>query len=205
MSKKIDFGGRFDTERKKNEIMKTFTSELCDEFYFVEQIYAENLGIQDFEKGAFRNCENLQELRLAKNHLESLTDLNLFRFRESRAKCDVTMKKSKLRILDLSGNKLSFIDPAVFEPLTSLEELNLSQNELETLPEFKSMPEMKKLLIGGNQFTDLDLPKLHEKFVDLEYLEICPNTRIENSRILQLLNYLRRPLRIDTNEKECSK
>jgi len=87
---------------------------------------------------------------------------------------------SDLRILNLRSNKLTMFPSEFCTALNSLEELNLSQNEITYLPEnLSALSNLRKLDVGWNKVAELpmgvfDLPALQELRLQNNLLKNIP-------------------------------
>lgn len=92
----------------------------------------------------FELCINVKELDLSKNHINNIEE-----------KAFSSLKS--LRILSLSQNKLPSI-PAATRNLPTLEELNLSHNEIQTLKcnDFANLTKLKELSLNQNSISAID-------------------------------------------------
>ncbi|TAE00502.1 MAG: hypothetical protein EAZ97_05700 [Bacteroidetes bacterium] len=108
---------------------------------------------------------------------------------------------SKLRRLNLSGNKLNGKIPESIKTLVDLEYLDLSKNEFvgKIGKEFIDLRKLKTLFLSHNQFDELDieigkLPALENLFLNNNDLKVIPETLgdLTKLRILHLgNNYLK--------------
>jgi Leucine-rich repeat (LRR) protein len=92
----------------------------------------------------FQNNPNLSMLDLSCNKLK-------------RLRCDFN-SKNELKFLNLSSNMLTFKDLTFFLPISSLQTLDLSNNDIETMSEeiFDGMVNLKHLNISGNPRLEYD-------------------------------------------------
>ncbi|XP_038664994.1 leucine-rich repeat-containing protein 69 isoform X2 [Scyliorhinus canicula] len=109
----------------------------------------------------------LTELNLGNNSFEELPD--------------VLKHLRQLKKLHLFGNKLETLSPSVFESLTNLVLLNLSNNKLTTLPEeIHRLEQLKYLTLNNNQLESIPsklcvLQKLCELHVARNELKSLPH------------------------------
>ncbi|XP_055588501.1 chaoptin isoform X2 [Uranotaenia lowii] len=127
---------------------------------------------------AFVGLENsLIELRLSNISLSSVPEL----------------ANPTLRILKISHNNLPTIPPELAANMSSLRELDLSENDLTHVPLIThSLPNLKSLSLAGNPITIMTNTSLLGAADTLEYLDIANLNLngIENG-ILNKLNFLR--------------
>ncbi|XP_055334952.1 chaoptin-like [Paramacrobiotus metropolitanus] len=82
---------------------------------------------------------------------------------------------TKLRSLDLSGNRLAFLEDDVMAGVEStLEELDVSGNALRTLPNFSQLGKLRMLNLSNNQLEDLETAKVNIP-LSLHILDISGN------------------------------
>ncbi|KAJ8934858.1 hypothetical protein NQ314_013130 [Rhamnusium bicolor] len=91
----------------------------------LKYIYGANSEIQVVASGAFVNLPNLESIILSFNLIRELHQ--------------GTFKDVGLSLLDLSWNKIIYIPEGAFDGINGLKYLNLSRNELKTLP-IQDMP-----------------------------------------------------------------
>jgi hypothetical protein len=83
---------------------------------------------------------------------------------------------TRLRVLNLSKNKVKSLQPNIFAHLASLEVLNLSDNLIESVPSgaFSGLVNLQQLYLDGNNISSIDLSVLNEpdltnlRLVDLD-------------------------------------
>jgi hypothetical protein len=103
-----------------------------------------NNNIDYIHPNTFRNNPSLSELDLSCNKLKQIQR--------------VFSSTKKLKFLNLSSNSLTYEDLTFFLPITSLQILDLSNNEIETMREdiFEGMVDLKHLNISGNPRLEYD-------------------------------------------------
>ncbi|XP_040195934.1 transforming growth factor beta activator LRRC32 [Rana temporaria] len=112
----------------------------------------------------------IRSLNLSRNNLKNITKnpLSFYSF---------------LEILDLSSNKISFIEPHTFTNMIHLKEINLSDNNLDKIDYSKSpgigfLPNVQKLDLSGNSlYTDMTWYFL-QNAPHLHYLSLVGNSII---------------------------
>ncbi|XP_007518052.2 leucine-rich repeat and WD repeat-containing protein 1 [Erinaceus europaeus] len=99
-----------------------------------------------------------------------------------RPKCD---RLSKIRILDLSGLELlsEHLEPKLLSRLTQLRELDLSNNQLETLPAGLGLGHLRVLRCANNQLADVgglsQFPQLQELSLEGNpFLTVSDNLKV---------------------------
>lgn len=103
---------------------------------------------------------------------------------------------TSIRFLYLSDNSIQSIDPATFEPLSSLETLDLTLNSLMTIPTFiLNLPSLRKLYMSENTLTNLnsDLAAMEKPIkAPLAFLNIslCRLTELPDFGPIPTLEYL---------------
>lgn len=117
-----------------------------------------NSNIQVLTSGSFVNLPNLESILLPFNEIRELHQGIFYNVNVS--------------VLDLSWNKIVYISEGAFDSLTGLKHLNLSRNELTTLP-IESLPRsIARLDLSYNLLKRIALNganKPHLVFVDLSY------------------------------------
>ena len=80
----------------------------------------------------------------------------------------------------LSNLGLAEIDAKLFEQMVNLQTLNLSKNQLETIPESIALQKLKKLDVSENKLTSIDyvsqFPVLEELFIEGNPLDVSIKT-----------------------------
>eukprot|EP00049_Salpingoeca_infusionum_P019833 m.363130 g.363130 ORF g.363130 m.363130 type:complete len:994 (+) comp21519_c0_seq1:37-3018(+) len=112
------------------------------------------------EASVFEPLTNLLQLHL-ENNLLQLLDPNQFK------------TNTQLRLLALHNNHITNLDSELFKPLTQLEQLSLSRNKLTDLTTMDTMTSLKQLSVS---FNDLEtLPWLPN---GIEHLDVAQNPRL---------------------------
>lgn len=82
--------------------------------------------------------------------------MNLAFNRLKKLKVYSFQRYTKLRVLKLYDNLILSIEDNTFEPLSDLEEIDLSSNGLRTIPlDLFNLPSLRNLYIDSNMLTDL--------------------------------------------------
>lgn len=97
---------------------------------------ASNVGISCISRDISK-LENLGRLCLRDNHLEELPE-------------EMTALK-KLTMVDASGNRLASISPLVFEAWVNVTNLNVSGNQLTSLPSIEKLVNLQYLNVANNK------------------------------------------------------
>lgn len=116
----------------------------------------------------------------------SLVQLNASRNRISDIHEEAFVGQSRLQIVDLSGNNVTYIEPKTFEYNPYLERLSISRNKFLVLPEegrFLHSASLRVLSLSACDLTRIP-PKTFENVPNLEELYVSHN-RIEILRPLQ--------------------
>lgn len=163
--------------------------------------------IEKLEPGIFAGLTGLKYLDLGSNRLKSLPEtlfdslINLEELRLDGNLLDQDVlpenlfhNLGKLKILDLSENKLSILPKMLFWHLTALRDLNLSRNHFSYMPEalFQGL-NLKSLKLNLNRIQALPDAATLQALLTLHNLDISGN-RLSNSNIkaLQTLLHLLR-------------
>jgi len=129
-----------------------------------------------------KNVNKLVHLKVELPQLEELVIKHCQNF-DSQALVNIVLHCPKLRILNLSDNRLVVLSPDRFTGLpalslvgllTNLQALNLSGNNLITLPvEIGNLKNLQELNLADNQF--IPLPSVIGKLANLKWLNLCNN------------------------------
>nr|AHI59128.1 toll-like receptor 5 [Cirrhinus mrigala] len=124
------------------------SNSVFSHFSDLEQMTLAQNQINIIENNAFLGMTKLEKLNLSQNFLGSI-DSTTFQNLE------------KLEVLDLSYNHIRVLGYQSFQGLPSLLNLNLTGNALESVHEFASLPNLKKLYLGDNRITSVaSLPNI---------------------------------------------
>jgi leucine-rich repeat protein SHOC2 len=145
-----------------------------------------------------KKCTNLKKLCISSNNLYNIhndvyqiKNLDvLYLFHNNIDDISKLHELSNLKILDLSFNKIESIPSHLFENLTKLEYLNLSNNKISLLPEnIENCKYLTNLTLNNNEI--IQLPKTIGFLKKLNYLDLYNNNlcTLPNSYCLLNLNY----------------
>jgi Leucine-rich repeat (LRR) protein len=147
----------------------------------LESIHLINNIIGSIEPGAFHCLLKLRKLEISSSYLKDFPPLNempylevlkLHFFEEVETlngllACQegaLPEINTRLRVLNLSKNRLKSLQPNMFAHLASLEVLDLSLNEIETVPSgaFCGLANLQQLYIDGNMINSIDMSVFNE-------------------------------------------
>lgn len=170
--KSVDIGG------KRGSSMKILTSDICDAFPNVQWYDAYWLGLEDIREDAFVGCSDLEKLRLYDNKLTSLS-------------ADLFKNNPKLRYLDVDMNRFKELNVNVFSNTPMIEHLNFNDNQIKKFEanELPLLEKLKMLRLANNLISDIDEEKIAEKCPALKEFIICPNEKIEYSRLRAITDF----------------
>ncbi|XP_048870369.1 vasorin-like isoform X1 [Brienomyrus brachyistius] len=149
----------------------------------LERLYLYGNRIQSIHPAAFQDLEQLLELKLQENLLTSVPELRLpmlllldLSFNHIPLG-DTHLNTPHLESLKLAGMGLSSLDKEFLGGLTNLRELDLSKNQLSTVPQAVSAAQdLTRLSLASNPLTQLlreDLQKLNAlKELDVSGLKL---------------------------------
>ncbi|KAG8296038.1 axis elongation [Homalodisca vitripennis] len=133
----------------------------------VKEIYLQNNSISVLSPGLFAELNQLLALDLSRNHLTSawinggtFSDLsyNKFTYLDAYALNGLYV----LSLISLDNNILEGIHPDAFRNCTGLQELNLSGNQLKSVPlALRDLRILRTVDLGENLITSLDDPGFH--------------------------------------------
>jgi Leucine-rich repeat (LRR) protein len=139
-----------------NKIVALPSELFHDPVHSIQEIYLQNNSISVLAPGLFANLDQLQLLDLSSNQLTS-------------AWIDHTTFIGLIRmvLLNLSSNKITKLDRAVFNDLYTLQILNLRFNQLENIAAdtFSPMNNLHTLLLSHNKIKYLDAYSLNGLYV----------------------------------------
>lgn len=158
-TKIIDMGG---SKFNNRSLLDILTGKLCETFKFLEFFAADYLELDSIQPGAFDSCMRLKFLDLDGNNLIYLPQ-DLFRW------------NFDLRKVSLTGNNLTMIDFNIFSRCSSLEYLNLINNQLIEIGSMPSLPNLRELNLANNFLRDVDFKRMMTNFTALENVRLCKN------------------------------
>jgi insulin-like growth factor-binding protein complex acid labile subunit len=130
----------------QGKILDATPSEICQVLPNLKKFTAPSLSIKNISQTDLSDCENLEELYLSANQLETL-EVGVF----------VALKK--LKILDLTSNLLNHLIEGCFDGLSALTDLLLAHNCLTCLPVtiLSQLSNLKELRLDNNNLHTLEL------------------------------------------------
>ncbi|XP_066952356.1 chaoptin [Macrobrachium rosenbergii] len=170
-----------------NEI-KEIPSEAFKDLLFLHTLDLSHNGIRSIGDAAFLNIVLLHILRLNNNMLPS--------FKKEYFKLTVPAPGTELRILDISHNDITFLQPLAFQLHSKLTWLSLSHNRLSFFPAeiVRDLRELEHLEVENNQIKALEnsdfanSPYLRELHLKNNMIETVSETAFQNSTQLQELD-----------------
>ncbi|XP_043643205.1 leucine-rich repeat-containing protein 4B [Drosophila teissieri] len=120
-------------------------------------------------------CYDLDLKEVPQNLKTSVEVLDLSHNRIRRLKTSSFQRYTDIKFLMLYDNMILSVEVGTFEPLTSLQEIDLSNNGLTTIPlELFQLPRLRNLYIDSNELTSLNLDALEKPIrAPLEYLNVA--------------------------------
>ncbi|XP_067407210.1 vasorin [Emydura macquarii macquarii] len=149
------------------------TNETFHGLRLLERLYLDRNRIQHIHPAAFDTLENLLELKLQNNQLHSVPPLNLPKLLlldvswNSIAAIEAdAFHAVNIESLKIAGLGLSSLDEELFQTLSNLHELDVSDNSLDRVPQvLQGLRGLTKLSLAGNaQISQLqaeDFRELH--------------------------------------------
>jgi Leucine-rich repeat (LRR) protein len=146
----------------------------------LEWIHLVDNVIGSIEPGAFQCLPKLRRLEIINCHLKQfpplheMPNLEVLRMHffeveslDGLLACqegDTPELNTRLRVLNLSKNKVKSLQPNMFARLASLEVLNLSENVIESVPSgaFSGLANLQQLFLDGNKINSIDLGLFNE-------------------------------------------
>jgi Leucine-rich repeat (LRR) protein len=153
-----------------NNKLSNFSHEVFDKSFnhSLKELILSYNKIQCIDREMFKNLSNLEYLDFQNNRIESVEK---FAFLNNTNLKNIDLKSNRLHIVDLSGlserilsidltlNSISWINTTSFQNFTSLEFLDLSFNQIESLNNdassfFSHLNDLRELNLIGNLFID---------------------------------------------------
>ncbi|KAK7083871.1 hypothetical protein SK128_014826 [Halocaridina rubra] len=172
---------------KYNEI-KEVPSEAFNNLLFLHTLDLSHNGIRSIGDAAFLNIILLHILRLNNNMLPS--------FKKEYFRLTLPASVTELRILDLSNNDITFLQPQAFQLHAKLTWLSLSHNRLSFIPSeiIRDLQQLEHLDVESNQVKSLESndfansPYLRELSLKDNMIETVAEKAFQNSTQLQDLD-----------------
>ncbi|XP_006007177.1 vasorin b [Latimeria chalumnae] len=146
--------------------IRAITNETFYGLHLLERLYLHNNKIESIHPAAFDILENLLELKLQNNQLHAIPALDL----------------PRLLLLDISGNKIPVIESEMFHAV-NIESLNIAGLGLRNLDEelFQSLSNLHELDISDNQLTNV--PAILQRLHGLTKLNLTGNAQISQLQV----------------------
>jgi len=148
--------------------ISTLDENSFDSMPHLNNVVVSDNSIKLLHPEVFWRLEDLRHLDMHNNNIDYIHP-NAFRNNPRLSKLDLSCNKLKhlrqvfsytkeLKYLNLSSNNLTYEDLAFLLPITTLQILDLSNNEIETMREemFEGMVDLKHLNISGNPPLEYD-------------------------------------------------
>ena len=132
--------------------------------------YVPSLSTLDLSRNplySFPNIENLQ-------NLTSLI-LDEMKIKKMLRSLEKFVDLPRLKYLSIRGNKIKNIPSTLFENLPSLEKLDLSNNQITSIPFWSSQKQLRQLFLSSNKIINLDDLSIKEA-KSLEVLDLKNNS-----------------------------
>ena len=199
-----------------NPNMKHIDEDCFSGLENIKYISVAHCSILTLDKYAFNTNRNLEKLDLSNNKISgSALSLNLFDAMEHLITLDLSMnnmkiisdvdelfsKLSNLKLLDMSNNQCEKLPPHIFDPLKSVTEINLQDNNLGGYLDsgiadslFHETKQLNTLILSGNNIVHLPLTlfkglyHLEELYLDRNQISTWISPVFEPLSSLQLLN-----------------
>ncbi|XP_023316498.1 protein artichoke isoform X2 [Trichogramma pretiosum] len=160
-------------------------SDLNDQCQNIEELNMGENRIEDIDSSAFENLNKLKVLDLSNNPLKkidfiaSLSQLNTLKLNgmppkliESLDNMIFTIYEPNLKYLSIRSNGLANLPEKFIKLLTSLEEIDLSDNNLSSVPKLPTM--LKSLNLQNNNINYLD-DNLLRSLINLKEIKLGKN------------------------------
>lgn len=191
--------------------LKLLSPELLMKSSSLRKLSLKHNYIDELTEPAFQNLWNLTELDISQNlitnirpgcfsHLPSLKQLNLSGNRLSSFKGEFFITRrsngTKLEVLDLSGNDLSYLFPSSFRVHPKLQKLIATQNRFSFFPAelVVGLHHLQIVDLGENMLKSLEefdfgkLPRLRTLKLNNNLLDSISETAFHNSTQLQVID-----------------
>lgn len=169
-----------------DNLVQRVTKEMFQGLGYLIDVDLSGNSISTVDPESFRDSPGLLTVELQNNplglepvdgpflHSQTLLYLDLSDTNLTRLSTLFFSGISALNRLDLSGNPLTELRPAVLDPLSSLEHLKLNRCNLTALSEhaFSKQEHLKTLELAGNFLTDVDWTAVLQPLVRLEHLDL---------------------------------
>lgn len=127
---------------------------------------------KDFHQVPSELHPNIRKIDLSENNLQNITKMPLTFY-------------TFLRYLDLSSNRISYIEPGIFSDMMNLVEINLANNQLYRLAQHNLwvglLPQVRKLDLSHNSLYNGMARQFLQQAPSLEYLSLAENSITEIS------------------------
>ncbi|KAK3876042.1 hypothetical protein Pcinc_019127 [Petrolisthes cinctipes] len=172
----------------QNNEIKEIPSEAFTDLLFLHTLDLSHNTIRSISDAAFMNIPHIHFLRLNNNMLPS--------FKKEYFKLTIPAPNTALRILDLSHNDITFLQPLAFQLHKKLSWLSLAHNRLTFFPSeiVGELTDLEHLDVANNQIKSLEsndfanAPHLRELNLKNNAIETVAESAFQNSTQLQDLN-----------------
>ncbi|KAF2357660.1 Leucine-rich repeat [Trinorchestia longiramus] len=155
---------------------------------FIHTIDLGSNQIERIDDEAFFNTPFLHILRLNDNKLNT--------FKEEYFRLTIPVQSTEMRLLDLSGNDIVFLQSPAFKLLSKLTWINLKNNRISIFPAdvVRSLPDLQHLYLEHNEIerlSDDDLsnsPRMRELILSHNKIEEISEKALQNSTQLQIID-----------------
>lgn len=165
----------------KDSCVFTISSDICDTFPKIHNLEINNVHAKKIGKHPFVNCLNMKFLWIINNDLTQIeAELDIKTFAHNQQLEFLSLYNNDIKSLSKSGD--------VFEDLTGLKQLWLSQNCLTDFPKSLMMKLPKNLTtiyVDNNHLTDLDAGSMLKIFPKLLRVHFV-NADIPKGRLKQI-------------------
>lgn len=145
----------------------------------------------------FNYVPSLTRLDLSRNSLCSIPNINNLQNLSSLLLDEMKIKTMleslqaltylpNLKFLSMRNNRLATISPTLFDNLPTLQKLDLSDNQIKSLPTWSTQKSLRQLYLNGNKIESLDDLSLEEaRSLELLFLK---NNSISKIKVISLKN-----------------